>query len=204
MSHSTKERITTEFQKAKSAERERAERIQEIVQEAFSKTLAEVKDGTGEIRGIFQENLSEILARVNKIENENDEAAQKTPGLRSKAIVIAVSKALKNRLLPYLRQAYTDVQHQYATMNNHEVNRDINGAEIERNRYERLKQRLETFAAWYNQLKAQSQTVEPSVVEYKQAEFENKMGEAGATVAQRERQVKQQLQQWLQTATAKR
>lgn len=204
MSQSTKKRITTDFHKAKSAERERAERIQEIVQEAFSKTLAEVKDGTGEIRGIFQENLSEILARVNKIENENDEAAPKTPGLRSKSMVIAVSKALKNRLLPYLRQAYTDVRHQYATMNNHEVNRDINGAEIERNRYERLKQRLENFAAWYNHLKAQSQTVEPSVVEYKQAEFENKIGEAGATVAQRERQVKQQLQQWLQTATAKR
>jgi len=199
MAQFTKERITADFQKAKSLERERAERIQEIVQEAFSKTLAEVKDGTGEIRGIVRENLSEILAKVDKLENENREATPKTPGLRSKAMVIAVSKALKSRLLPYLRQAYTDLRHHYATMNSHEVNPDSKGAEIERNRYERLKQRLENFAAWYNQLKAQSQTVEPTVVEHKQAEVENKMGEAGATVAQREQQVKQQFKQWLQS-----
>jgi len=199
MSESTKERITTDFQKAKSLERERAERIQEIVQEAFSKTLAEVKDGTGEIRGIVQENFSEILAKVDKLENENGEATPKTPGLRSKAIVIAVSKVLKSRLFPYLRQAYMDLRHHYAKMNSHEVNRDSNWTETERSRYERLKQRLENFAAWYNQLKAQSKTVEPSVVEYKQAEFENKIGEAGATVAQREQQVKQQFKQWLQS-----
>jgi hypothetical protein len=199
MSESTKERITTDFQKAKSLERERAERIQEIVQEAFSKSFAEVKDGTGEIRGIIQENLSEILARVDKLENEKGEATPKTPRLRSKSMVIAVSKALKNRLFPYLRQAYTDLRHHYATMNSQEVNRDSNGAEIERSRYQRLKQRLENFAAWYNQLKVQSQTVEPTVVEHKQAEVENKMGEAGATVAQREQQVKQQFKQWLQS-----
>ena len=199
MSESTKERITTDFQKAKSLERQRAERIQEIVQEAFSKTLAEVKDGTGEIRGIVRENFSEILAKVDKLENENGEATPKTPGLRSKSMVIAVSKALKSRLFPYLRQAYMDLRHQYATMNSHEVNRDSKGTEIERSRYQRLKQRLENFAAWYNQLKAQSQTVEPTVVEHKQAEVENKMGEAGATVAQREQQVKQQFKQWLQS-----
>ncbi|MFP4578449.1 MAG: hypothetical protein ACLFT9_23005, partial [Coleofasciculus sp.] len=95
--------------------------------------------------------------------------------------------------------AYTDLRHHYATMNSHEVNPDSKGTEIERSRYQRLKQRLENFAAWYNQLKAQSQTVEPTVVEYKQAEVENKMGEAGAIVAKREQQVKQQFKQWLQS-----
>lgn len=163
-----------------------------------------MKEGTAEIGEILQKNYSELLAKVDQIENENKDTPPNSPRLRSKSIMFAVSKVLKNRLLPYLRQAFTDVRHQYGAINNHPVNLESNGTETERSRDQAWKQRLENFAAWYNQLKAQSKTVEPSVVEYKQAEWENKIGETGATVAQREQQIKQQFKQWLQAATVKR
>lgn len=203
MSQSTKERIRVDFQKAKSLERLRAERIQSIIQEAFAKTWAEINNGTGEIRGIVQDNASDIWARLKKIENENDEGAKKTPEHRLKSVVIAVSKVLKNRLLAYWRQASKDWHYQDSPIN-HEVNPDRNGIENQDNRYELWKHRLDKFVAWYSDVKGKSQTRETSVVEQKQTEWENKLGAAGITVAQRERQVKQQLREWMQIATAKR
>ncbi|WP_421657666.1 hypothetical protein [Leptothermofonsia sp. ETS-13] len=55
---SVKDRIVTEFEKVKNQERMRAERVQEIVREAFSQAVFEVKEGSGEIRAIAQNAIS--------------------------------------------------------------------------------------------------------------------------------------------------
>ena len=55
---SVKNRIVTEFEKVRSKERERAERVQGIVKEAFSQAAIEVKEGTDEIRAIAQDTFT--------------------------------------------------------------------------------------------------------------------------------------------------
>jgi hypothetical protein len=55
---SGKNRIGVGFEKVKSKERDRAERVQGIVKEAFSQAVVEVKEGTGEIRAIAQDALT--------------------------------------------------------------------------------------------------------------------------------------------------
>ncbi len=55
---SVKDRIVTEFEKLKNQERIRAERVQEIVRQAFSQAVSEVKEGSGEMRAIAQDAIS--------------------------------------------------------------------------------------------------------------------------------------------------
>jgi predicted transport protein len=158
MSESEKYGMTTELQKAKSEGIMRVERIQEIVRDAFSQTIAEVKEGSAEIQPVF--------------------------------------KAIKTQLFTRLHQKYTEFKTQT-------VDLDANLTERYGDRYIAVKQRLEKVAAWYTTVTAQAKTMEPTVLQMKQAEFENKLGEAGVTLAQKERHVKQQLKELLQTAAAK-
>jgi hypothetical protein len=202
MSEYNKERLNAEFQKAKEEGRMRIERIQGIVQEAFSQTLAEVKDGSGEIRAIVKETLSETLDVANETGEERTETVQKTPSTSSKSLILAIFKAIKSRLFVYLHQEYTTLPAQYAKLKNQAVNLDTNLTERYGDRYVAVKQRLEKGAAWYKDVTAQAKTMEPNVLQQQQAEVVNKLGEAGATVARKERHIKQQLKELLKTAAA--
>jgi hypothetical protein len=69
-----------------------------------------------------------------------------------------------------------------------------------------VKRRFDRAVAWYDSTKAQaeaSDSVSPHAWEQKKAEVENKVGEAGAIVANKEQQVRQHLKDLLQTAAAK-
>jgi hypothetical protein len=193
MSGSIKDSITANLQKAKSEGRVRAERIWGIVRGAFSQTLVEVKEGSGEIRATVNETLSKVLETVNKTD---EETAEQFTSTSSKSIILVVFKAIRNRLLPYLH-------HQYTELNERAVNLDANLTERNSNRYVAVKQRLERIAAWYNNVAAQATTMEPNILQQRHAEFENKLGEAGATLARKERHVKQQLRKFWQIATVK-
>jgi hypothetical protein len=61
---SVKERIAAKFEKVKSEERMRADRVQAIVREAFSQAIAEVKEGSGEIQSIAQDTFSNTLEEL--------------------------------------------------------------------------------------------------------------------------------------------
>ena len=193
MSASIKDSITANLQKAKSEGRVRAARIWGIVRDAFSQTLVEVKEGSGEIRATVNETVFKVLETVNKTD---EGTAQQFTSTSSKSIILAVFKAIRNRLLPYLH-------HQYTELKERAVNLDANLTERNSDRYVALKQRLERIAAWYNNVAAQATTMEPNILQQRHAEFENKLGEAGATLARKERHVKQQLRKIWQIATVK-
>ncbi len=61
MSESIKDQITADLQKAKSEGKMRTDRIQGIVRDAFSQTIAEVKEGYCEVRATVKETFSKIL-----------------------------------------------------------------------------------------------------------------------------------------------
>ncbi|WP_068511190.1 hypothetical protein [Leptolyngbya sp. O-77] len=72
MTNSVKERIQEDLQKAKSEGRLRAERIREIVKTAVSEAVAEVSQGTGELKAIATDALTAAFAVV------RDRAATRT------------------------------------------------------------------------------------------------------------------------------
>lgn len=185
-----------EIQKVQPEEKIQEKRIQDIVQNAFSQTFAELKEGSGEIRGIVKKSLSEILEIVKETDEVREGTPEKAPSTNSKSVIVAVFKAIKNQLL-------TGLHPKYAELKNQAVNLDTNLTERYGDRYIPVKQRLEKAVVWYNTALAQAKTMEPNALQQRQAEFENKLGEAGTTVAQKERHIKQQLKVLLQTATTK-
>lgn len=203
MSEPVKENITVDFQKAKSEGKMRTERIQGIVRDAFSQILTEVKEGSGEIKVIVKDTLSENLKQVNPIDENGEGTSDKASSTHSSSLILAIFKVVKSRLFDYVHQSYTDWPHQYAKLKNKAVNLDVSLTERYGDRYAAMKQRLEKGATWYNAATVQAAATETTVLEQKQVEIENKLGKAGTTVAQKEKQVKQQLKALLQTATAK-
>lgn len=196
MPKSIQEHLTSDIKKVKSEGKIRAERIQEIVRDAFSQTMAEFKEGSGEIQATVKQTLSGILKTVNKTGDVRGETTPQATSDSSKFLIVAVLKALRSRL-------FAGLQNQYVEVKNQAVNLDANLAERYGDRYGAAKQRLEKLASWYGDATAQAKTMETTLLEQRQAEFENKLGEAGTTLAQKERQVKQRIKELVQTATAR-
>ncbi|BAU13183.1 hypothetical protein_761 [Leptolyngbya sp. NIES-3755] len=71
-------------------------------------------------------------------------------------------------------------------------------------RYTTLKQRFGSFQTWYNNTKANAETVGTTPVEQKQAEIELKVADQGTIVARKEQQIRQQVKELLNTAISKR
>ena len=204
MSESTnKERLNAEFQKAKKEGTTRVGRIQGIVRDAFSQTLAEVKEGSSEIRAIVKESLSEKLNSVNQTSEGRAETEHKASATSSKSLIVAIFNAIKSQLFVSLYQTLTTLPTRYTKLKNQVGNLDTNLTERYGDRYVVVKQHLKKGAAWYKDVTAQAKTMEPTVLQARQAEFENKLGETGATVARKEREVKQQLKELLKTAATK-
>ncbi|HEY9598224.1 MAG TPA: hypothetical protein V6D33_11200 [Cyanophyceae cyanobacterium] len=203
MSEPVKESISVELQKAKSEGKTRTERIQGIVRDAFSQILAEVKEGSGEIKLIVKDAVSENLEQVNPVDEKKEETADKTSSIHAKSLLLAIFKIVKSRLVTSIHQSYTEWPNQYAKLKDKAVDLDVKLAERYGDRYAAVKQRLEKGATWYKEATVQAKATETTVLEQKQAEFETKLSEAGATVAQKEQQVKQQLKELLRAATAK-
>lgn len=205
MSESVKERVTADLQKAKSEGKIRAERIQEIVQDAFSQALSEVKEGSGEIRVIAKETLSEMFKRISETRQKREITADQADSTSPESMIQIISKGIRSRLFATLHQTYTGLPDQYTQLKERAVNLDANLTERYGDRYGATKQRIKDATVWYNTVKTQAEasSMEPTVLQQRQEAVEIKLGEAGTTLAQKERQVKQQLKQFVKTAAAK-
>lgn len=205
MSESVKERVSADLQKAKSEGKMRVERIQGIVRNAFSQALSEVKEGSGEIRGIAKGTLSETFQRINEAGEKREEVAEQAPSTSPESMMQIIFKAIRSRLFATLHQTYTGLPNQYTQLKERAVNLDANLTERYGDRYGATKQRIKDATVWYNTVKTQAEasSMEPTVLQQRQEAVEIKLGEAGTTLAQKERQVKQQLKQLVKTAAAK-
>ena len=73
MPNLVKEKITTNLDKAKSQGKIRAEHIREIVKDAVVQTVAELKEGSGEIGSIVKEAISTVMADLRGSGKEKSE-----------------------------------------------------------------------------------------------------------------------------------
>ena len=172
MSDSIKERITADLQQAKSEGNLRAERIREIVREAVAQAAAEFQEGSAEIRAIAKDAISAAIETLGEKGKETKDREE----------------------LDLLRQQYAKLKAQLAVL-------EANLAACYGERYEEVKQHLESARTWYENTKTDMEASGTNPVEQKQAEFENKIGEVGAAAARKERQLKQLLKELWQAAT---
>jgi hypothetical protein len=176
-----KERITTDLQKVKTEGGTRISKIQEIVKTAASEVTTEVQQGAGEVRTIAKDTLSTVFQTF----NDQGHTEGETESISSTTRLSTFLNQLKDQLVIKLRTLDTNLESRYG------------------DRYINLKQRWDRFAAWYNAARANSEMPVSNAVEHKQAELEQKVGEAGASIARKEQQIRQQIKIFLQTATTK-
>ncbi len=184
MSDSIKDRITTDFEKVKAQGGTRATRIGEIVRDAASQAITELKAGSGEIGTIAKDTFSSISNNLNEPGQESTEEPTSS-GSRT----VNLFTILKNRLVVELKSRLITLD---ATLTSRYGDR-----------YQAVKQRVEKLADQYNNAIANAEAQGSDPLQQKQTEFETKVGEAGTSVARKELQIRQQLKDLLQTAAAK-
>lgn len=180
MSDSTKDRIKENLEKAKVEGTNRAGRIREILQSAFSQTLTEVKEGSGEIRSIATQSIAVVIETINPQFSTADPSEKSV-----KAQVLTLFQAIRNRLTEQWQTLNTNLTTQYG------------------DRYEAVKQRWNKMVIWYNNARANSETPLSDQLQQRQAVLEEKIGNAGVSIAQKEQQIRDRVRTLFQTATAK-
>lgn len=113
-----------------------------------------------------------------------------------KSFLLAVFNALRNRFFVNLQKEYVSLKELLAHW-------DTKLTERHGERYTQVKQRWETAKTSYDQAKTKIANGESSGVNQYQAAAEDKAAKAGATVAQTELVIRQQLKTLLQSTAAK-
>ncbi|GAP98614.1 hypothetical protein NIES2104_51690 [Leptolyngbya sp. NIES-2104] len=175
-----KDRLKTDFQTIKTEGGTRTSRIREIIQTAAAQTLTELKEGATEIRSTASQSVSSVAQTLN--DSESSEAPK------------SVFNSLRTRLMVQLLNLDTKLSIQYG---------DAFGTRV-RDRYSTIKQRFGLFQTWYNNTKANAETVGSTPIEQKQAEIALKAAEQGTIVARKEQQIRQQVKELISAAVSKR
>jgi uncharacterized protein YjbJ (UPF0337 family) len=98
-------------------------------------------------------------------------------------------------------EAVAAMQEQYARLRAKLAVLDANLAGRYGDRYDEVKQHLDSAKKWYENTKTNTEAGSPNGVQQKHAEFEQKLGELGTALAHKEKQIKEQLKELWQTTT---
>ena len=186
MTDSIKDRITTNFQKVKAQGGTRAVRIGEIVREAASQAVTELKAGSSEVGTIAKDSFSTIADILNQ---ESPNSSEETTSHSSQTVIKNLFTTLKNRLSVELKSRWITLDATLTTRYG--------------DRYHAAKQRVEKLADRYTTAIAKAEAQGSDPLQQRQTEFENKVGEAGTSAARKEQQIRQQLKDLLKTVAAK-
>jgi hypothetical protein len=164
------------------------EGISQSRREAISKSQGELTQLQGQIQDQENQMNTEIEATLTEI---SETGATSSADVRE-AIQNAISTIQDSEEAMLLRKRYAQLQAQLAILK-------ANLAARYGEQYEDLKHHLEDAKVWYESSRKNASTADPSPIEQKQTEFEQKMGEAGAAIARKEKQAKQILKELLNT-----
>lgn len=158
--------------------------------ELISQTQTEVDQLQAQIDHEEQQLQTEIEGALTEVE---------TSGKQSSADVkVAIDSAVQNFKDS---ESFAVMQQQYAKLKAKLAVLDANLAARYGERYDDVKKHLDTAKTWYDDAKVRVEAGEPNPIEQKQAEFEHKLSEAGAAIAQREKRVKQLLKELWHSVT---
>lgn len=198
MSQSERERILSELEAAKNEGKLRSSRVREIVQQAFLEAIAELKEGSVEIRDIVRRTLADVMNSVNEsgtsdIEVETTSAIEPTSATSTQTTFVDLFETVRQRVLNYLQAQYGQLKSSTS-----EANSELK--EQYGDRYSAAKQRMDEVSEWYRSIMARAESIEPDALQLRQMDFEEKVSQAGANFSVRERQLRQRLKELLQTA----
>ncbi len=155
--------------------------------QSISKTQAEVKQLQAQIDAEEQELQEQIDHALVEIE----ETGKDRPANVKTSIEAAINSLKDSEEVAIMRKRYAQLQAQLAVL-------QANLAARYGERGEDIKKHLDDAKTWYERAQIQAESTAHQVKE-KNADFENKIGEAGAAVARGEKRVRQLLKELWQS-----
>ncbi|MDX2099885.1 MAG: hypothetical protein SFW36_19085 [Leptolyngbyaceae cyanobacterium bins.59] len=177
----------------------RATRIRNILRDAATQVLTEVREGTGEARTIARNNFSTTVENSSgktSEATENPSTTSKTSDFRR--IAGKVFSILGKRLTTQLDREYPKWRDHYAGARNRVATVNTELSERYSDRYATAKQQLDKAANWYETTRAKAEVAGTLPLEQQQEVLQGKASEAGASAARKERQLRQQIREFLQ------
>jgi hypothetical protein len=212
MSDSVKNQLSTDLEKAKAEGGMRATRIREIIKAAATEAIAEVKAGSRELGAIAKDSFTTATANLNTAaENPASDAVVSSPAANSEVITDAQPFSAQSEQQSEQQEPQSNVRFKtlissfFTILRAGAGNLDSWLSGKYGDRYSAAKRQLEQGATWYTTTleQAQSTPLEPTALEKKQNELAARAEAAGAVVARREQQIKQQIKTIVQTAVSK-
>lgn len=156
--------------------------------EAIVKTQTELKQIQAKLDNEEEQLQQEVEGMLAEIQNTSQE---KSDSIKN-AIASAINTIQNSEEIALLKKRYAQLQAQLAIIRANLAAR-YGGRSVE------VKEYLDDAKTWYNQARPQAENVATQVGE-KHSQLENKLGEAGAAIAKKERQLKQNLRELLLAA----
>lgn len=207
--------------------KEGSQEIRSVVQDAIAAVVETVGDKAkeskeeitasveGAIEGLSQSRREEIAktqAKIDELQSQMAdqeqlldaeidgaivpvESSDKTVSTEMRALIESAVQSFRER------EEFAGLREQYARLRTKLEVLDANLKARYGDRYDEVKQHLDNAKAWYDSAKAKAEAKGVDPVQEKQSEFESKLGDAGASLARKEDQVKQRLKELWKTAT---
>ena len=159
------------------------EGVSSVKRHSIAKNQAEVQQLQAQIDAEEKELQEQIDYALTDIE----ETSKNTPPSTKAAVESALNALKDSEEVNLMQRRYAQLQAQLAVV-------QANLAARYGERYEDVKKHLDDAKNWYDRAQPQAEVVAEQV-KSKRTEFENKLGEAGTALAQREKRVKQLLRE---------
>ncbi len=176
----------------------------EGVSDARRAAIAQIEGQVDELQSKIDAEESQMQEDVDIVLADIHETAQQDPSDINSAVTQAVDAVRNSPEASLLRKRYAQLRAQLEILR---ANLDAEGSGEEGMRYENIKRYLDKAKAWYDRAYQQGTKVEidhasradsiraNDYIAQQQADVEQKMSDAGRAAAQRERQIKQRLQE---------
>jgi gas vesicle protein len=157
--------------------------------QSIAKTQEEVK----QLQAQLDSEETELQVQIDNVLSDIEEAGKDTtPSIRT-SLESAIDSLKDSEEVALMRKRYAQLQTQLAVLR-------ANLAARYGEREDEVKIHLDDAKTWYDRAQIQAETT-ADTVKQKGAEFENKLGEAGAALARKEQRVRQLLKELWQTVT---
>ncbi|NJO79537.1 MAG: histidine kinase [Cyanobacteria bacterium RM1_2_2] len=166
------------------------EGIVEGVSQARREAISKSQNELTQLQNQIQDQENQMNAEIEETLTEINETGSGSSADVRDAIRNAITTLQDSEEATLLRKRYAQLQAQLAILK-------ANLAARYGEQYEDLKHHLEDAKVWYDSSRQNATTAESTPLEQKQSDFEQKMGEAGAAIARKEKQAKQILKELL-------
>lgn len=185
MTNSIQDHLANNLRQAKATSGNRFTRIRDILKDAATQAMTEVKEGSSEVRTLFADSYAIAQEKLSSSTVDPLQPTDAPPKPLFALILQQLRKQVSGQVQQQATQVQERLQHRYG------------------DRYATVQDRLQWLGNWYRTTKAKAEQQGVDPLQQQQAQAETKAAVAGVSVAQAEQHIRQQATVLLRSAIAK-